>query len=444
VSLTLLAGVVLLHGTLLDGTGSPPVRDAFVEIEDGRIARVGMASSYRTNADDEIVDLAGRWIVPGYIDTHVHLFDSGSLYTSPDDYDLTRFVPHEEERRRIEARIDETLERFLCAGVTTLASLGGPRWELDVARRSKAPKVVAAGPFLAAFPVGDLTLWTRGDPVLVTIATPDEARAAVRDLAVRGVPMVKAGYAGPSPEALAPVIEALSGEARARGLRIAMHAEELETARMALRAGVQVLAHTVVDRRVDDELVALAKQKEVVWLSGLSHFGSYRAVLDGSFRLLPIESRCGDPEVIATWDDLDTIPEAQRPEVPASIRWGSSAEGRRILLANVRRMHEAGVPVAIGTNGGNIGTLQGPAFHRELRLLSEAGIPAADLLVAATRNGALALGLLKERGTIEAGKAADVVVLAADPIAAIENFAAIERVYVSGREVTRVPPRSRY
>jgi imidazolonepropionase-like amidohydrolase len=439
VSLSLLAGVVLLHGTLIDGTGRPPVRDAFVEIEDGLIARVGTASSYRRKAEDRIVDLEGKWIVPGYIDTHVHLFDSGSLYTSPDDYDLTRLVPHEDERRRMEARLDETLDRFLCAGVTTLASLGGPRWELDAARLVRAPRILAAGPFLAAFPVGGLTLWTQEDPVLVPIATPDEARVAVRDLAARGVAIVKAGYAGPAPEELAPVIEALSAEARARGLRVAMHAEELETARMALGAGVQVLAHTVVDRPVDDELVALAKEMEVVWISGLSHFANYRAVLDRSVSLLPIESRCGDPEVIATWDDLDTIPEAQRPEVPASIRWGSSPEGRRILLGNVRRMYESGVAIAVGTNGGNIGTLQGPSFHRELRLLSEAGIPPAELLVAATRNGALALGVSSERGTIEAGKAADLVVLAADPFASVENFAAIETVYAVGREVNRRP-----
>jgi imidazolonepropionase-like amidohydrolase len=426
--------VVLLHGTLIDGTGAPPLRDAFVEIDDGRIAAVGEASTYRRKAEDQFLDLTGRWIVPGYIDTHVHLFDSGSLYTSPDDYDLTRFVPHDDERRRVQGRIDETLDRFLCAGVTTVASLGGPRWELDVALRSRGPKVIAAGPFLAGFLVGDLTLWTKEDPVLVPIATPDAARAAARDLKSRGVGIVKAGYAGSSPGEIQPSVEALVAEARANGLRVAMHAEELDAAKMAVRAGVQVLAHTVSDRPVDEELVALARERRVVWLTGLSHFESYRAVLDQKMDLLPIESRCGDPEVIATWNDLAAIPEEQRPEMPASIRWGSSPEGRAILLGNVRRVHDAGVAVAVGTNGGNIGTLQGPAFHRELRLLEEAGIPLGGVLVAATRNGAEALGVLHERGTLEAGKAADVIVLTADPLAGIENFAAIERVFVAGGE----------
>ena len=88
------------------------------------------------------------------VDAHVHLFDSGSLYTSPDDYDLTRLVSHEEERRRIESGIDRTLERFLCSGVTTVASLGGPRFEVALQKRAEPPRVVSAGPFLASFPVG--------------------------------------------------------------------------------------------------------------------------------------------------------------------------------------------------------------------------------------------------------------------------------------------------
>jgi cytosine/adenosine deaminase-related metal-dependent hydrolase len=128
---------------------------------------------------------AGKWIVPGYVDAHVHLFDSGSLYTSPDDYDLTRLVPHEEERRRIQDGIEKTLDRFLCSGVTTVASLGGPRFELGLQKSSDAPHVVAAGPFLANFPFFDITLWTREDPVLVQVATPEASRAKVRELSER-------------------------------------------------------------------------------------------------------------------------------------------------------------------------------------------------------------------------------------------------------------------
>lgn len=432
-----LAGVVLVNGTLLDGTGAPPLANAYVAIEEGRIAAVGNASGFRPGADDVVVDATGKWIVPGYIDTHVHLFDSGSLYTSPDDYDLTRLVPHEEERRRIQDRIEKTLDRFLCSGVTTVASLGGPRWELGLQKSSDAPHVVAAGPFLANFPVSEVTLWTREDPVLVQIASPEGARVKVRELFENGVGLVKAGYAGSTPSEFAPVLASLVDEAHAKGRRLAMHAEELEAAKVALESGVDVLAHTVVDRRLDAEVLALARERGVVSITGLSHFGSYRDVLEERVELLPIEARCGDPEVIVTWEDLAGIPAAERPGVPASIRWGSSSEGRAILLENARLLHRAGVPLAVGTNGGNVGTLQGPSFHRELSMLAEAGVPLGDVLVAATRNGARALGLLEERGTIERGKAADVLVLSENPLESVKAFAAVERIFVDGKEVTR-------
>jgi imidazolonepropionase-like amidohydrolase len=403
-----------------------------VRIEAGSIAAVGSASGFERTAGDVVIDTTGKWIVPGYVDAHVHLFDSGSLYTSPDDYDLTHLVPHEEERRRIESGIARTLDRFLCSGVTTVASLGGPRFEVDLQTRSAAPRVVAAGPFLANFPVGEMTLWTREDPVLVQLTTSQRARAKVRELFEAGVGLVKAGYAGPEPAEFAPVLEALVDEAHDKGLRVAMHAEELVAAKMALSAGVDVLAHTVSDRVLDEETVALAKGAIVT--TGLSHFESYRDVLEERVELLPVEERCGDPEVIATWDDLARIPAEERPAMPASIRWGSSAEGRGILLENARRLHRGGVRLAVGTNGGNVGTLQGPSFHRELRALAEAGLSPAELLVAATANGARALGILQERGTIEPGKSADLLVLAQDPLASVEAFAAIERVFAAGEE----------
>jgi imidazolonepropionase-like amidohydrolase len=267
------------------------------------------------------------------------------------------------------------------------------------------------------------------------VATKEAARARVRELFDKGAALVKAGYA--SPLEFASVLEALVDESHEKNLRVAMHAEELEAAKMALAAGVDVLAHTVADRTVDDGFVALARRAGVVSITGLSHFGSYREVLEGRVHLLPVEKRCGDPEVVASWDELARIPETERPAMPPSIRWGSSPEGRAVLLSNAGRLYRGGVPLAVGTNGGNVGTLQGPAFHRELALLAEAGIPLGDVLVAATRNGALALGLLQERGTIERGKAADFLVLSGNPLASLEALAAIERVFVDGNEVTR-------
>ena len=328
-----------------------------------------------------------------------------------------------------------TLASYLCAGVTTVASLGGPRWELDVVRATKAPHVVSAGPFLANFPVDDVTLWTREDPALVELESPEHARAKVRELEARGVDLIKVGFGaapGLTREEFAPTLVVLVDEAHRVGLRVAMHAEELETAKMAVRAGVDVLAHTVVDRVVDDELLELAAASGI---TGLAHFDRYRDVLEGTVELLPIEERCGDARVIASWDELDDIPEAERPEMPSSIQWGSSAEARTILQTNVRKMYESGITLAAGSNGGNIGTLQGPSFHRELHRMADAGVPLDAIVTAATRDAARALGLEDDRGTLTAGKLADVLVLSADPLEHVDNFAAIDAVYVAGTRI---------
>lgn len=444
-SILLQSIVVLVNGTVIDGTGAPPRPNAVIEIRDDRIASVSTMDDYQIPEGADVVDMTGKWLLPGLIDSHTHLLDSGSLYTSPDDYDLTARVPHDEMRRRIRERIPTTLESYLCSGVTTVASLGGPRWELEVARTSTAPHVLTTGPFLANFPVGEVTLWTVEDPGLVELTSPEDARAKVRDLYARGVDLIKVGFgAGPglTREDFLPKLEALVDEAHRAGLRVAMHAEELETAKMAVRAGVDVLAHTIVDRVVDDELLALAAESGVVSMTGLGHFDRYREVLDGSVELLPIETRCGDPRVIASWDDLADIPESERPDMPGAIAWGSSDEARTILATNVRKMHEAGIKLAAGSNGGNIGTLQGPSFHRELHRLADAGVPNEAIVIAATADAARALGLEAELGTLTAGKLADVLVLSADPLVDVDNFTAIDDVYVAGVAVsarTRVP-----
>ncbi len=434
--------LVLMHGTVIDGTGAPARHDVVVEIRDDRIAVIAGTDGYEIPEGADVVDMNGKWLLPGLIDTHTHFLDSGSLYTSPDDYDLTAFVPHAEERRRIREAMPETLAAYLCSGVTTVASFGGPRWELDIAREIKAPRVLTSGPFLANFPVSDVTLWTPEDPGLVYLESPEAARAKVRELSTRGVDLIKVGFGAGPGMTLAdfePKLQALVDEAHRVGLRVAMHAEELAAAKMAVRAGVDVLAHTIVDQVVDDELLALASAAGVVSITGLAHFDRYREVLEDAVKLLPIETRCGDASVIASWSELDSIPDDERPETPASIRWGSSDEARTILETNVLRMYAAGIAIAAGSNGGNIGTLQGPSYHRELHRLADAGIPLDAIVVAATGAAARALGVDDVRGTLSPGKLADIVVLSADPLEDVANFAAIDAVFVAGARVDERP-----
>jgi imidazolonepropionase-like amidohydrolase len=104
-----------------------------------------------------------------------------------------------------------------------------------------------------------------------------------------------------------------------------------------------------------------------------------------------------------------------------------------VMLANLRAVRDAGIPIAMGTDAGNIGTLHGPSVFREMRLMARAGLSPLEVLRAATVGGAVAMGMEKQLGTIDAGKLADLVILDADPRADVANLERIDRVMKDGR-----------
>jgi imidazolonepropionase-like amidohydrolase len=215
-----------------------------------------------------------------------------------------------------------------------------------------------------------------------------------------------------------------------------VHAEEAATADAAVRHGADVLAHTVVDAPIDPAFVAEAKNRGVVATTTLWAYRAADEVLSGRIVPLPFERECGDPDAIASWFDVVHAPTGVRPAIPNSITKNNLPSTRALMLANVKALFDAGVPIAVGTDASNIGVLHGASFHRELLVMSEAGMRPMDIIVAATRNGGRALGR-GDIGTVEAGKLADLVVLDADPLADISNVGEINMVLKGGREVQR-------
>jgi imidazolonepropionase-like amidohydrolase len=195
---------------------------------------------------------------------------------------------------------------------------------------------------------------------------------------------------------------------------------ELDAAKAALRADADILAHTVRDRQLDEEFLALAKASNVINTTTAGAFwGHFRGLYEPA-TLSEADRSCGDPEVIESWNRWGSVLPAARPPIPGWIRqW---TESQRQILANIRALHQAGVRIAVGSDGGNIGSMHGASFHKELHLLAEAGLPPMAIIVAATRHGAEALGLEQQLGTLEVGKLADLVVLEANPLADIENI----------------------
>jgi imidazolonepropionase-like amidohydrolase len=421
--------LVIVGATILDGRGGPPLVDGVLVVRNGEVAAVGPRSHTSVPKGVTVMDGRGRYVVPGLIDSHVHFFQSGGAYTRPDVIDLRRHRSYETEITQLKAALPRTFARYLLCGVTSVADVGGPMWNFEVrdtaARTALAPRVAVAGPLISTVARPQLDL---GDPPIVKVAGPDEARALVKKLVARKPDLVKVWFIFRPEDDLQAgkaVVAATVEEARAAGVRTAVHATQLATARAAVEAGAAVLVHSVTDAPVDDAFLKLLNGKDVLYIPTLFVTRGYDLVLSGRFTPTPAEERWGDRSVMATFEELKGF-----PEFPGK---GRGPRDDRIAFDNLKRVVDAGIAVALGTDAGNIGTLHGASVFRELRLMAEAGMTTAQILTAATRNGARVMGRGKELGTLEVGKRADLLVLDRDPLADVSNFEAIREVIKDGR-----------
>jgi imidazolonepropionase-like amidohydrolase len=218
-------------------------------------------------------------------------------------------------------------------------------------------------------------------------------------------------------------------ESKSQGVRVAVHATELETAKAALRAGADILVHSITDRLVDTEFVNFVKDHNIPYITTLAVEDGYSMVMNQQVALTDIEQKLGDPEVIKTWSELTKIP---RNDIPGGVPRFPAAPKRPVSYDNLMILESAGVRIVAGTDAGNIGTLHGPAIHHELELMVAAGLRPMDVIIAATRNASSVAGREAEVGTLQKGKLADLVILDADPIADIKNTRRIFKVMKAG------------
>jgi imidazolonepropionase-like amidohydrolase len=427
-------GITVIQGaTVITGTGSPSIRNASIVIDAGRIRDVGPRNEVRVPNNAQVVDARGKWVVPGLIDAHVHFSQSGGLYTRPDEIDLRSRRPYAKEMEWIKERLPYTFEKYLASGVTGVVDCGGPMWNFDVreiaSRTKRAPRVAVAGPLISTFlPPTTPT----DDPDIVKPNSPAEARDLVRRQLDRQPDLIKLWWIrrpGDNLDQQTEIMSAAIEESKARRVRVAVHATELETAKAALRSGADILVHSVTDRLVDNEFINLVKSRDILYITTLWVEDGYRMVFNQQIALNDIEQKTGDPEVIATWSDLAKIPQN---EIPGGIPRVPPAPKRPVAYDNLMLLESAGVRVVAGTDAGNIGTLHGPSLHRELELMAAAGVRPMEIIVSATKNAAAVMGRQAEVGTLEKGKYADLVILDADPLADIKNTRKIFKVMKAG------------
>ena len=417
--------LVLTGATVIDGTGTAPRPDAVVVVRNERIEHVGDAATYRVPAEATVLDLRGRWILPGLIDMHAHL-------------------PSTEAQQR------SVLRRLLAFGITTFRSPAArpgagvePRDKL-VTGQLVGPRMFTAGRLLD----GPSSGWDWA----AVVQTEDDVRREVRAQAQRGVDFIKL-YTGLGPD----LVKAGIDEAHAQGLKVVGHLDRTSWAEAA-EAGIDDLVHSGLggptwELASTEDIERLRSSWRVIDRTEVDFQGPRARALART--LLDNEVVVG-PNLVLTegmfWGDDPEAFGRLEPEIgpawlmepwmgqPNPITAGSSPEdyGRMqsafpAVLAFVRLLYDAGVTLTAGSDLMNPWMTPGISLHRELELLHAAGIPTMDVLTIATRNAAIALDGVSDFGTIEVGKVADIIVLAEDPLLDIRNTRTIEWVLTRGQ-----------
>ena len=416
------SALLLENVTVIDGTGAPGRAGMWVAVTGERISAVGPAGSVRAPGGPgaETIDASGQFLIPGLWDMHVHLggLDGG-----------TRAGP-----------------AFIAHGVTGVRDMGSPLDEILTLRDRwptalpSGPRLVAAGPILQ----GPLPFEL---PLVRSVDSPAEARAAVDDLHRAGVDFIKVGDTVP-PDAYPTLVD----RARGHGLPVAGHLPVGVGAADAALAGQRSIEH-FGSARFHGLLLASSSEQDTLARRVQALLDAARrgdAAADAHLFRADLTGLLADsfsPQKAAalsrTFADRGT---AQVPTLVA-VRsvWDAQADGmtehdRRAAdrvwdryREMVRLMRDAGVPILAGTDQAP----DGASLHRELELLVEAGLSPLEAIVAATSRPAAFLGLTEELGTVEAGKRADLVLLDGDPLADIANTRRIAAVVVGGSLLDR-------
>ena len=429
----------IVGGTLLDGTGRPPVPDAVIIVRDGKIESVGPRNQVAMPAGIDTLDARGRFVVPGLIDTHVHYSQTGWVDGRPDALDLRARYPYEQTEKRLREHPEVFHRAYLASGVTTVFDVGGYAWTVAMARaaeaNSEAPHMSAAGPLLTTY---DFWLNLPGERQFMYLRDSTAAVEGVRYLKSIGANAVKVWFIvrpGSDFDAMARNVMVVGAEAQRQQLPLIVHATGLKEAKVALRAGARLLVHSVQDRQLDIEFLALAKTTGAFYCPTLT-------VIDG-YAAIGAAARSGHaPDIDDPFGAVDSLTRARvaadRDEArrvigpsPAS-RDSAMAAMRQTMAGNLEIIRRSGIPIVTGTDAGNPLTLHGPAIHAEMEAMQRAGMKPAEVLRASTRDAARAMGRLADLGTIEKGKSADLLIVAGDPTQDIANLSKLLWVMRSG------------
>ncbi len=425
---------VLKNVTVIDGTGAAPQPNSAIVMTDGKIAYVGPVAGVKAPSGATVKDLSGKFVMPGIIDSHVHV---GMMHDVTQDF---KYYTRE--------NVEADLKQYAAYGVTAVEILGTDRdliFDLRKEERAGRPKMARV------FTAGQGEVFKGGYGGLlglnVPVSTPEEARKQVDEQAAKGVDLIKLWMDDERKTIPVKMTYAVSGaivdEAHKKHLKAVAHVFYLADAKELVREGINGFAHMVRDQPVDNELLSMMKAKGVWMVSAtLSREMAYSLAIMPWLND-PFFTRGVTPGTLTALRSTDR----EKAVVTGPTRFPGLPYEKKVFfdmdrtlyqaLDNYRAMVKAGVNTGMGTDSGPNGRYPGFNAHEEMQLEVLAGRTPMDAIKSATSDNARWLGD-NGIGSIAAGKWADLLVLDKNPAEDIHNTETINSVYIAGNPVPTI------
>ena len=416
-----------------------------VLVSGDKIISVDKDKAFKLPGSTQVIDAAGKYLVPGFTDAHIHFFQSGGLHARPDAIDLRKYRPYAEEIQWVHNHMEDFLRRYLSVGITSVIDVGATnnflRQRDSFTTKTYAPLIRITGPLLTTY-VPEVYKNLGNDSPFEAMLTEEGTRKSVQEQLKLNPDFIKIWYIVTDKDVekgarknLA-LVKAAIDEAHKNNKRVAVHATERITAQLAVEAGADFLVHSVDDEIVPDDFVKLLKEKKTVLCPTLVVAGNYGKVLGDTYRFTTDELKITHPELAGTIIDYPLPDTALANRYIHFLKNPAQYQKQRhtdsVMAVNLKKLIDGGVIIATGTDAGNTGTQHAASYFEELKAMQAAGLTTWQLLEASTINGAKAMGQEKEWGSIAQNKLANMLLLSANPLDSLSNWRKVEWVMNRG------------